>query len=389
MDRMGEKTVWKALQLTQLILSIGCVAIYLFLHFNGPSTIHYLSPWCIAMGALMLLPAFELIKDSEDWRFTFLLAQTIAVCLACMFAGFRCYPILFVLLSAKASTMLSGRKLHILLSSTALGFVFAIEFGLAMHFHGPSTPNQSLFVRLLGRIEAELAAVVAIGAVGLLGSKLISEQKARRLAEQLTKEIQNMTLALERSRIAQDMHDKLGHTLTSLGIQLELATKFLQTQKYKEAEETLATAQKISAESFAELRRAIQAIRDDFDFNEAVNQLTERVGQEPQQLKVQLDMDTLQLPLQSKHELFCIVQECLTNVQKHSHATEVKVSVKNDNGKIKLTVEDNGVGLRADHKSSGGFGIKGMMERASSVGGKMEICKAAARGTIVRVTVPG
>ncbi len=285
--------------------------------------------------------------------------------------------------------MLSGKKLNIVLCSTAIGFVLAIELGLALHLHGASSPNQSLFVRLLGRIEAELAAVVAICAVGLLGSKLISEQRARRLAEQLTKEIQNMTLALERARIAQDIHDKLGHTLTSLGIQLELAAKFLQTKQYKQAEDTLGTAQKISAESFAELRRAIQAIRDDFDFNEALNQLTARVGQQPQQLKVQLDMDTLQLPPQSRHELFCIVQECLTNVQKHSQATEVKVSVKNDNGNIKLTVEDNGVGLPADHRASNGFGIKGMMERAKSVGGTLEVCKAAARGTIIRVTVPG
>jgi len=385
---MVEKTVWNILRLIQWALSIGSIAIYLYLQFAGHSTINYFIAWCVCTALFMILPVFELLKDTEDWRFAFLLGQTAALCCACMLAGFRTYPILFVVLAAKSSTMVSGRKLNILLSAASIGFIFAIEFGLAMHLHQPSSPNLPLFARLLGRIEAESAALIAICAVGLLGRKMISEHRARQLAESLTKEIQNMTLALERARIAQDMHDKLGHTLTSLGIQLELAGKLLHSNQYKQAEEVLSTAQQLSAESFAELRRAVQAIRDDFDFNEALTHLAGRVGQQPELLKVQLDMDNAQLPLKSRHELFCIVQECLTNVQKHSRATEVKVSLKNVNGVVQLTVEDNGIGLQADQPSDG-FGIRGMMERTRSVGGTLEIGKAAARGTIVRVVVPG
>jgi signal transduction histidine kinase len=216
---------------------------------------------------------------------------------------------------------------------------------------------------------------------------MISEQRARSVAELLTKEIQDMTLALERSRIAQDIHDKLGHTLTSLGIQLELTSKHLEKNQIAQSAQALATAQQLSADSFNELRRAIQAIRDDFDLSDAMSRLAERVGQQQQNMTVQLDVEKSELPAPSKHELFCIAQECMTNVQKHAQATEVKISLKNINGNIQLTIEDNGIGVQADQPSNG-FGIKGMMDRAKALGGKLEIGKAAARGTIVKVVVP-
>lgn len=385
---MTEKTIWRILQGIQWILSAGSIGIYSFLQFDhAHTTVIYFTVWCIFMSTFMILPLFELIKDTEDWRFSFLLAQTIALCLSCMFAGFRSYPILFIALSAKTSTMVRGKKLNIILAAASIGLVFAIEFGLAMHLHRPTSPNLSEFLRVIGRIESYMAAVSTIWAVGLLGRKMISEQRARKVAESLTKEIQDMTLALERARIAQDIHDKLGHTLTSLGIQLELTKKHLEKRQIEQSEEALATARELSAESFNELRRAIQAIRDDFDLSDAMTRMAQRVGEQQQNIKVELDVEKAQLPAPSRHELFCIAQECLTNVQKHSKATEVKISLKNINGNIQLTVEDNGIGVQSDQPSNG-FGIRGMMDRARSLGGKLEIGKAASRGTIVRVVVP-
>jgi signal transduction histidine kinase len=167
---------------------------------------------------------------------------------------------------------------------------------------------------------------------------------------------------------------------------LELSAKLLQKRQLEQSEEALATAQQLSADSFRELRRAVQAIREDFDLNDAMISLVERV-QNQQNLKVELDVDKAQLPAPSRHELFCIVQECLTNVLKHSQATEVKISLKHIDDSIQLTVEDNGVGFPPDQFSSG-FGIKGMMNRAKTIGGRLEINKAVVCGTIVRVIVP-
>jgi signal transduction histidine kinase len=384
---MTERTIWRTLQLIQWLLAAGSIGIFTFLQLNERSTIIYFPSWCMFMSIFMVAPLFELIKDNEDWRFGVLLIETLSLCLGCMLAGFRTYAILFIALSAKTSTMVSGKKLNTILTVASVGFIFAIEIGLVFHLHRASTPNLSNFVRLLGRIEAELAAFATIWAVGLLGRKMISEQRARKVAESLTKEIQNMTLKLERARIAQDIHDKLGHTLTSLGIQLELTEKHLHKEQVDKAKESLETARQLSADSFNELRRAIHTIRDDFDLSEAMTRLADRIGEQHQNMKVELDVDKAQLPAPSRHELFCIAQECLTNVQKHAKATEVKISLKNVNGHVQLTVEDNGIGVHADQPSNG-FGIRGMMDRAKSLGGKLEIGKSATRGTIVRVVVP-
>jgi signal transduction histidine kinase len=382
---MNEKAIWQYLRAIQWIIAAGAITIYALRSGEGHTTVIYPTAWYGTMIVFMILPILELLKDKENWRFGWLLAQVAALCLSCMLAGWRSYPILLMSLAAKASTMIGPRKLNIFLSCLSVGFVLAIEIGLAFHLHRAGS-NLSPNVRLFGRLESEAANVVMIWAIGLLGKSLLAEQRARKLTESLTQEIQNMAVALERTRIAQDIHDKLGHTLTSLGIQLELTSKHLQKKQIEQCEEALATAQQLSADSFMELRRAIQAIRDDFDLNEAMVRLAEKI-EEQQKIKVELDVERADLPPPSRHELFCIAQECLTNIQKHAQATEVKISLKNIEDTIQLTVEDNGIGVQLDRPSSG-FGLRGMMNRAKGLGGRLEINKAAPRGTVVRVIVP-
>jgi signal transduction histidine kinase len=88
--------------------------------------------------------------------------------------------------------------------------------------------------------------------------------------------------------------------------------------------------------------------------------------------------------------VFRIVQEALTNVAKHAHATRVKVSLALQQGDLLLTLTDNGLGIGPDRNPGGGngFGVLGMSERAAALGGELAVQPARRRGTEVSLRIP-
>lgn len=86
--------------------------------------------------------------------------------------------------------------------------------------------------------------------------------------------------------------------------------------------------------------------------------------------------------------LYRVLQEALTNIAKHAHASRIWVELGVDNDQIRLTVQDNGIGLAGGHNVSSGIGIVGMKERASLVGGELVIRSGKNGGTILEASLP-
>lgn len=235
---------------------------------------------------------------------------------------------------------------------------------------------------LLDNYEA-LSMMVLVGIVTLT---VVSEQKARLQAERLSKEVEDLATELERTRIAQEIHDSLGHTLTSLNIQLEVARKFADRDQKRSAD-ALEVAKQLAGQSLTDVRTAIQSIRHpDFDLKEAVNSLAKQIRQ-TQTLDVSVDINAPDISSAIGYQLFRIIQECLTNVMKHAEASKVHVLLKHDGKKIELRVSDNGKGLATQGKSQG-FGIRGMQERVESMHGTVEIQSQPGQGTSLQVVIP-
>ncbi len=223
--------------------------------------------------------------------------------------------------------------------------------------------------------------------VGILTLTLVSEQKARLEAERLSNEVKNLATELERTRIAQEIHDSLGHTLTTLKIQLEVAIKFAERDQ-KRSTDALELAKQLASQSLTDVRTAIQSIRHpDFDLKEAVNSLAKQLRQ-TETIEVNLDISVPDaMTSTAAYQLFRIIQECLTNVMKHAEASQVTVLLKNDGKRIELTVSDNGKGISTQGKSQG-FGIRGMQERVESMHGTVEIESQPGEGTKLQVIIP-
>jgi signal transduction histidine kinase len=220
----------------------------------------------------------------------------------------------------------------------------------------------------------------------ILSSILLSERESRMRAENLSQEVETLAANIERSRIAREIHDSMGHLLTTLDIQLEVAQKQYDRDR-EQTRRAIDSAKELSTQCLQEVRYAVQSIRDsEFNLNQSILTLLDRM---PSTWKIQADCRFPPLPLQMSHQIYCITQEALTNAQKHAQATEVKLSGCGDDQTIVLHMTDNGIGFDLSEPRSG-FGLRGMEERVQLMGGTitMETGIASGEGTRIHVCIP-
>lgn len=295
---------------------------------------------------------------------------------------------------AKSCFLLSRKDLAIAIVFTGIAWISTnvwsvpgkINYTLSHH---PKFLNQSLDTNqiITAVIINEIGLYIAVSTfVILLSFVVLAEQRSRLKAVALAKQVESLAANLERNRIARDIHDSLGHILTTLDVQLELSQRLYQSQP-KKALQALNTAKHLTSQSLAEVRRALQTMRDeDFDLNSALVTLIEQVKQN-YLFQIEMQVSLPPMPLQTSHQLYCIVQEGLTNIQKHARATRIRLwGQKTADGAI-LELEDDGVGFDRDLPHSG-FGLRGMQERVQILGGQLKIDSVLGQGTRIQAIIP-
>jgi signal transduction histidine kinase len=247
--------------------------------------------------------------------------------------------------------------------------------GLTNYF----APSKLMFYHFTFYLGASSFAMV-------VGYLLLSERKSRLRAEALTQEVEQLAATLERNRIARDIHDSLGHTLTTLDIQLEVAQK-LREHAPHQALQALDVAKRLAGECLQDVRRSLQTLhRSSFDLQQALMNLVEQVKHH-QSFQVRTDIQLPPLPLQTNHQLYCLMQEGLTNIQKHANATLVEMRSQFNDHEVTLELMDDGKGFTVD-QSYTGFGLRGMQERVQLLGGQIKIHTAPHQGTAIHITIP-
>ncbi|MEO1388816.1 MAG: sensor histidine kinase [Cyanobacteria bacterium J06634_6] len=238
-------------------------------------------------------------------------------------------------------------------------------------------------------INSSVIYVAASLLVILLSLTVISERKSRQRAANLSQEVEALATDLERTRIARDIHDSLGHTLTALNVQLEVA-QTLRTEDPPHSLFALDRAKQLSSQSLQEVRRAVSTMRSGyFDLSDAIADLILQVEQThaSRPLKIKTRIELPPLSLQVSQQLFLIVKEGLTNIQKHSQASVVKLWAEQTPEGIVLNLSDNGVGFSSSSHSQG-FGLRGMHERVQLLEGRMAVHSTIGKGTVIQVTIP-
>ncbi len=268
--------------------------------------------------------------------------------------------------------------------------------------HGLIMSFQLNFIVLFG-----LSLLLVVLLINALLTERQSQQRLQRANQNLRESaqaIEKLAMDQERSRIARDIHDSLGHSLTALNIQLESALKLWEKDPAR-SQKFLGEAKRLGSQSLQEVRQSVAALRPDPLAGEtlagAIARLladTQNSQADPTGLKITQDIQLNRpLPANLNVILYRIVQEGLTNIVKHAHASHIHLHLVRSQTIATLTLEDDGVGFDPSSARTG-FGLQSMRDRAQATGGTFAINspiaqqeapqKGQQQGTRLQVTLP-
>lgn len=256
----------------------------------------------------------------------------------------------------------------------------------------PRAQERFWFLTISFMISFGLALVFVL----LLMNAVLSERQSReKLAianeklRQYALKIENQATLEERNRIAREIHDSLGHSLTALNLQLETALKLWQSNPNK-AQSFLARAKELGSKALQDVRQSVSTMRSHPLHSESLEQaiavLVEDFYRSTGVAPIcQIDLAYL-LPPEISTAIYRIIQESLTNISKYAYATEIKIQLTTTTN-INLIIEDNGRGFDVEQNTTG-FGLQSMRDRTLARGGEFKINSAPGFGCKITVDIP-
>jgi signal transduction histidine kinase len=263
-------------------------------------------------------------------------------------------------------------------------------------------------IQVFRALMAALAAVFIIRSLRAFevekGLQIVQLQEAQRAERQrledLRAELFQRTVRAqeaERKRIAMELHDDTGQTLTALGVGLSALTKNIEIDPQRAINQALQLKQ-MATTGLDDLRNMVSGLHppqlDDLGLVSAIRSHAREVSNHSGiTVKVINQMQGIELASELRLVLFRIVQEALTNVVRHSQATQVMLRLALSEGQILVEIIDDGIGFEYEAMMISGhqsccLGLLGMVERASLVNGVCEIQSTPGKGTGVCVRAP-
>ncbi|MEU5720545.1 sensor histidine kinase [Micromonospora sp. NPDC047738] len=241
---------------------------------------------------------------------------------------------------------------------------------------------------LLGLMPAAAWVVVpfAVGTTVRLGRESAARNRvdeARRLAD------------AERLRVAREVHDVVGHGLAAIHMQAEIALHLL-AKRPEQAEAALTAISRTSKEALDELRVTLTVVRRDEPVDERapapglaqLPQLRERLAGAGVPVTVEVDGEPRALPVAVDLAAYRVVQEALTNVLRHAGPATAIVRLRYAPTEVTVEVTDTGRGAAAPPGRTAGYGLAGMRERVTALGGSFTAGPASTGGFRVYATLP-
>jgi two-component system sensor histidine kinase DesK len=212
------------------------------------------------------------------------------------------------------------------------------------------------------------------------GGNIYFAQRNRALAKlrMANDEIEHLAKVAERERIARDLHDVLGHTLSVITLKSELAGKLIDRDPARAGKE-IREVEEISRQALSEVRAAIRGYRS--------QGLAAEIAQAKSTLEtagvaVKYETASVQLPALQESVLSMAVREAVTNVVRHAQARSCTLRLEQHNGSCRLEIEDDGRGGSQNE----GNGLRGMRERVEILGGTLH--RDCQSGTKLTITLP-
>jgi len=196
----------------------------------------------------------------------------------------------------------------------------------------------------------------------------------------------------ERRELARELHDELGPCLFGIRVDLADIERIANAHLLTEVEQKVGSVKTITNHIQSLVRKMLSRLRpmtlDDLGLTDALRDMLRNWRDRQPEIDWEWDFvgDCRDLPDTLQVTVYRIIQECTTNCVRHAKASHVKVEMRRDEETLKFSVTDNGVGLNANLIR--GFGLIGMRERVSALGGRIAFDTEEGRGLQVRVLIP-
>jgi Signal transduction histidine kinase len=277
-----------------------------------------------------------------------------------------------ILLSLHASSYFLAAFLNGIFSNS--GHLF---FGLAIQILAYSATTGMLFNLI--KLEREKEEIKQ------LNEKLKS---ANMKLQEYALQVEEMTVTRERTKVAQELHDSLGHSLMALSMHLEFAKKIC-TAKPEKVEEVLTQSEKIAKSSINDLRKAVSLLNSEIEITDLDDSIEKLISNFylVSNLKITYtkNRNISNLSPLIKTSIYRTVQECVTNSLKHGNATEINIKITDDNENVEVIITDNGIGCNNIVKSNG---LKGIEARIGSINGTVYYFSHDNLGFGIKLSIP-
>jgi ligand-binding sensor domain-containing protein/signal transduction histidine kinase len=237
-----------------------------------------------------------------------------------------------------------------------------------------------------------LALALTTGIAAVAGTAVYWTRRASR--RRLARLEQQHALEQERARIARDIHDDLGSSLTHISMLSELAeADKANPQQVETHVRKIADSARQTVRSLDEIVWAVSPEND--TWNSLVEYLSEYANEFFAgtaircRLEMPMDLPPYPLPSEVRHGLFLVFKEALNNSLKHARASEVRIRVSQNDARVELTISDDGRGFELEKAGAAarGNGLNNMRQRVESLGGSLGIASAPGKGTTLTVGI--
>jgi signal transduction histidine kinase len=336
---------------------------------------------CLAFG---LVHAFGFRKADTPGRLAiFFIAQIIIIlALLRLSSPHDIFNFFFYILTLEAVLILPTR-----IATVWIAAFFLIDSLNALWNQGSTGLTGVLFY-------AAAFTLAAIFGYALRQAEIASHENEELIEELKTIQLQllNMAVNEERTRMAREMHDSLGHRLTVSIVQLEGAQRLIPTEPERAAR-MIGMMRDEMKEALAELRRTVSALRapiaDDPSLDAALSTLSQTFQQNtgiPTHFSISPGFP--ELPAAHRLALYRAAQEALTNIQRHAMADNAWLELNADDQNVTLVMEDDGKGIDLHRVNGASSGLLGLSERAVQLGGEMRLVERQGGGTQLTFTLP-
>lgn len=206
--------------------------------------------------------------------------------------------------------------------------------------------------------------------------------------QQYSCEIEQLTVIRERNRIAREIHDTVGHKMTALLVQLQLARE-LQTIDEKKSSLTIKVCEELARETLEEVRFSVRTLHNDDEKTSFIatirHILAEFYESTGLQTSLTLQGDSSIIPISIQLTIIRAIQEMVTNAKRHGNATKCTVELVCLSEKVTLHMKDNGIGTS---QIVAGFGLINMKERITDLGGSLYFESEVGQGFNILIEVP-